>query len=139
MVSPSERGEGILGRSLVPFKKVPFEESRSERTHLPESGSKWMERCLEEMPESLMVSELPRTTRPRQMTDPGRNSMVSPSRGPFSIISFKIEPSSIFRTEDRERKLCSFRGKEAKEDRGGRWVFKNFKCFYLFHFKYDDV
>lgn len=64
MVSPSERKEGIWGRSLVPFKKVPFEESRSERTHLAESGSKWMERCLEEMPESLMVSELPRTTRP---------------------------------------------------------------------------
>lgn len=112
MVSPSERKEGIWGRSLVPFKKVPFEESRSERTHLAESGSKWMERCLEEMPESLMVSELPRTTRPRQMTDPGRNSMVSPSLGPFSIISFKVEPCSIFRTEDRrrERESCEVSG-----------------------------
>lgn len=74
-------------------KTVPFEESRSRRIHLADSLR--MERCLEEMPGSLMGRVLPFTTRPIRTADPGLKSRVLPWRGPCRISSRRIRASSI--------------------------------------------
>ena len=86
MVSFSRRSKGVLGGSVVELRKVPLQESRSRMVHLPDTDS--IMRCLDEMPSSLMVTSLPRTIRPIRILDPGLNSMVSPERGPRTMISF---------------------------------------------------
>lgn len=83
----------MFGVTLVSFNRVPFEDSRSRSTHLPDSYS--IERCLEEMPESLIGRLFPRTTRPIRTLDRGPKSRVSPSRGPWTIISLRAK-GSIF-------------------------------------------
>jgi len=66
----------------VELRVVPLEELRSWRLHFPDSDT--ITRCLEEMPASLIVTLLPRTTRPIRTVDPGLNSRISPSLGPSS-------------------------------------------------------
>ncbi|PON53264.1 hypothetical protein PanWU01x14_203770 [Parasponia andersonii] len=87
MQSPSLRSTGTSGSSASSLRKEPLEESRSRSIHFPDSDQ--MEMCLEEMPASLMVKLLPRTTRPIRMVDPGGYSRLSPSRGPLFMTSFR--------------------------------------------------
>lgn len=87
---------------MEPLTTVPFEESRSVISYLKDGEvEETMERCLVEMPASLMASVLPRTILPIRITDPCWNSRVSPSRGPFSMISFKVVDSSSIGKEGR--------------------------------------
>ena len=80
---------------------VPLEESRSRRIHLPDPDGEEdsMQKCLVETPASLIATVLPRTTRPIRMVDPGRNSRVSPGRGPWTITSFRGRGSIVERVE----------------------------------------
>ncbi|WVZ24118.1 hypothetical protein V8G54_002662 [Vigna mungo] len=92
MVESWWRAMGVFGGIFEVSKTVPFEESRSLSIHLPDSLR--MERCLEEIPGSLMGRVLPFTTRPIRTADPGLKSRVSPWRGPCRISSRRIEASS---------------------------------------------
>lgn len=92
MVESWWRAKGVFGGICEVSKTVPFEESRSRRIHSPDSWR--MERCLEEMPGSLMGRVLPFTTRPIRTADPGLKSRVLPSPGPCRIFSRRIGASS---------------------------------------------
>jgi len=96
MVESWWRVKGVFGGIWEPSKTVPFEESRSRRIHLVDSLR--MERCLVEMPASLMGRVLPFTSRPIRTADPGLKSRVWPWRGPCRISSRRIgAPSSILK------------------------------------------
>lgn len=82
----------------MPLRTVPFEESRSRSTHFPDSDP--MERCLVEIPASLIGRLFPRTIRPTLMVDPTRYSMLSPSRGPWTITSFRGKQSILKHGEE---------------------------------------
>lgn len=71
IVAPSERWKGVFGGIVVSSKTVPFEECRSRSVHWLDSIE--IERCLVEMPGSLMGRVLPRMTRPILIVDPGGN------------------------------------------------------------------
>lgn len=88
MVSPWARWKGELDRSLASLRKVPLEVSRSEIDHWEPSD--WMRRWFWEIAGSLMVKVLPLMTRPIRTLDPWGQSRVSPFRGPFSKMSFRL-------------------------------------------------
>uniref|UniRef100_A0A0A0L790 Uncharacterized protein n=1 Tax=Cucumis sativus TaxID=3659 RepID=A0A0A0L790_CUCSA len=96
MVSPSCKANASCGGSLISLTNVPFEESRSRSIQLPDTDSDSIERCLVEIPASLMATELPRTMRPIRIVAPGGKSSVSPSRGPLTMMRV-IEEDSIER------------------------------------------
>lgn len=117
MMSPWERWAGELGRRAVSLRTVPLEVSRSEMDQWEPSD--WMRRWFWEIAGSLMVKVLPRMTRPILTVEPWEQSRVSPLRGPFSMMSFRLGffgPSSSIEEREREMEILKcvlwfFRGK----------------------------
>ncbi|KAM1172004.1 hypothetical protein ACFXTH_022291 [Malus domestica] len=70
------RSNGVFRGTLVPFKIVPLEKSRSQNIHL--LGSDLMERRLEEVLESLIGVLLQRSSRLIQTFDLSQKFRVSP-------------------------------------------------------------